>query len=264
MIKEFFQRIGNKRIKPVNIPIETETIEKILGYNFQDQILLVQAFKHRSYLILNNENSHQSNERLEFLGDAVLDLIVTEHLYQNYPEEAEGILSKKKSVLVSRQVLGGITEQLGLGAFLLVNKGEEKTGGRNRLSNLANLFEAILGSIYLDGGLENATEFVNKFLINRKNEFLAKATYFNYKSTLLEYSQAKGWGIPVYETAQETGPDHNKQFEVVVTVHKRWSAKGRGKSKKKAEQHAAKNVLKKIKAAKSVINKAEVDVEVIP
>jgi len=254
MIKKFIQRIGtikNPQHHSSNDQIlDIESIENKIGYKFRNKNLLIQAFKHRSFLVLNNEDSNQSNERLEFLGDAVLDLIVTDHLYAKFKNEAEGTLSKKKSVLVSRQVLAGLTNSSGLGNYLLVNKGEEKTGGRQRQSNLANLFEAILGSIYLDGGLVSATDFVEQFLISRREEFLARSSYFNYKSSLLEYSQAKGWGIPSYRTVEELGPDHDKQFKVVVTVDNYWIAEGSGKNKKKAEQMAAKNVLEKIKSVK--------------
>ena len=247
ILKKFLRRISSDKDEN-NFPLEIDEIEDIIEYTFKNKLLLVQAFKHRSYLTLNNEESVNSNERLEFLGDAVLDLIVTEHLYNVFPTEKEGDLSKKKSILVSRQVLGNITESLNLGNYILINKGEEKTGGRTRLSNLANLFEAILGAIYLDGGLKNASSFVEKFLSVKREEVLARTKYFNYKSSLLEFSQAKGWGIPIYQVVAESGPDHDKYFEVLVTADDQWKATGKGRSKKKAEQMAAKNVLKKIKS----------------
>ncbi|MBN1407450.1 MAG: ribonuclease III [Calditrichaceae bacterium] len=247
MLKKFLQRISSDA-DDSKLPLRVNEIEDIIEYNFKNKSLLVQAFKHRSFLTLNNEESVSSNERLEFLGDAILDLIVTEHLYNVFPDEKEGDLSKKKSVLVSRQVLGSITESLNLGAHLLINKGEEKTGGRKRLSNLANLFEAILGAIYLDGGLKNASAFVEKFLFVKREELLARTKYFNYKSSLLEYSQAHGWGIPLYQVVSESGPDHDKYFEVLATADNHWKATGKGRSKKKAEQIAAKNVLRKIKS----------------
>ena len=247
ILKKFLHKIGSNKAQN-NLPLRVRDIEDIIGYTFKNKPLLVQAFKHRSFLTLNNEESVNSNERLEFLGDAILDLIVTEHLYNVFPGEKEGDLSKKKSVLVSRQVLSGITDSMNLGRFLLINKGEEKTGGRTRLSNLANLFESILGAIYLDGGLKQACAFVERFLIVRREEVLARTKYFNYKSSLLEYSQAKGWGIPHYQIIDESGPDHDKHFEVLVTADNYWKAKGKGRSKKKAEQMAAKNVLRKIKS----------------
>lgn len=246
ILKKILQRIGNGKVGAKS-PLPIKDIEEIIEYTFKDKSLLIQAFKHRSFLTLNNEKSVNSNERLEFLGDAVLDLVVTHHLYNVFSSEKEGDLSKKKSVLVSRQVLSNITDSMELGEFLLINKGEEKTGGRKRLSNLANLFEAILGAIYLDGGLNQATAFVERVLFTKREELLARKKYFNYKSSLLEYSQAKGWGIPSYQIIHESGPDHDKYFEVLVTADNYWKAKGKGRSKKKAEQVAAKNVLKKIK-----------------
>lgn len=249
IIKKFLQRIGNEKAM-VKAPFQLSDIEDIIEYTFKDKSLLIQAFKHRSYLTLNNEESANSNERLEFLGDAVLDLIVTDHLYHRFNKEEEGDLSKKKSVLVSRPVLCGITENINLGNYLLINKGEEKTGGRKRMSNLANLFEAVLGAIYLDGGLKPAKAFIERFLFIKREELLARAKYFNYKSALLEYAQARGWGIPTYDVVRESGPDHDKYFEVLVTANNHWRAKGKGRSKKKAEQMAAKNVLRKIKSGK--------------
>ena len=251
IFKKILQKIGSDN-DDSNLPLRIKEIEDIIEYTFKNKLLLIQAFKHRSFLTLNNEESVNSNERLEFLGDAVLDLIVTEHLYNVFPKEKEGDLSKKKSVLVSRQVLGSITESLNLGKYLLINKGEEKTGGRTRLSNLANLFEAILGAIYLDSGLRNACIFIEKFLFVNREEVLARTKYFNYKSSLLEYSQAQGWGIPSYQIINESGPDHDKYFEVLVTADNHWKATGKGRSKKKAEQIAAKNVLQKIKSNKAL------------
>jgi ribonuclease-3 len=246
MIKNIFQRIGNTLNDRTKFPIKIKPLEKKIRYTFQNKNLLIKALKHRSYLSLTREKDFESNERLEFLGDAVLDLIVTEHLYNNYNTQDEGFLSKRKSILVSRHVLGQITDELNLGEYLLINKGEEKTGGRSRRSNLANLFEAVLGAVYLDGGYQSAEKFVNKFLLKRRDEFLEKNIYSNYKSELLEYSQSKGWGIPKYRTVGETGPDHDKKFVVLVSVNKLWQGKGKGRNKKQAEQIAAKNVLSKI------------------
>ncbi len=231
--------------------IKTDEIEKRINYKFQNKTLLTLAFKHKSYLNLSQEKSYYSNERLEFLGDAVLDLIVTEYLYKKFPKENEGILSKKKSVLVSRSVLGKIIQNLFLGQFLLLDKGEEKTGGKNRHSNLANLFESILGAVYLDGGFEKAREFVKKFLLQKSDDYLSKETYQNFKSDLLEYAQGKRWGAPLYRVINETGPDHNKIFHVEVTVNNRWKAKGSGASKKKAEQEAAKKLIRFIHSEKN-------------
>jgi ribonuclease-3 len=245
MIKRFFQKIGIRKNNS-DLPVDLAMLQNRIEYSFLNEDFLIQALKHRSYLSISSEETYQSNERLEFLGDAVLDLIVTEHLYRHFPKHKEGDLSKKKSVLVSRQVLARIVDNLDLGEFLLMNKGEEKTGGRDRQSNLANVFESILGAIYLDGGFQKASEFVKKFLISNRDNFLTENKYFNYKSDSLEYSQAKGWGIPKYRVVHESGPDHSKRFVVLVSVNNMVNGKGLGNSKKKAEQIAAKNALCKL------------------
>jgi len=234
--------------EPAGPSIKIDEIEKRINYKFQNKKLLTLAFKHKSYLNLTQEKSYYSNERLEFLGDAVLDLIVTEYLYNKFPTESEGILSQKKSVLVSRSVLGRIIQNLLLGQFLLLDKGEEKTGGKNRHSNLANLFESLLGAVYLDGGFKKAEEFTDHFLLQKSDEYLSKESYQNFKSALLEYSQGNHWGAPVYRVVNEIGPDHDKVFHVEVTVNKRWKATGIGASKKKAEQEAAKRLMRMVQA----------------
>jgi ribonuclease-3 len=225
--------------------IDTEALQKVIGYQFKNHELLIQAVSHRSYYI-DSEKQLYSNERLEFLGDAVLELIVTEFLYNTFKQENEGYLSQKKAILVSRKVLGKISQELGLGAFLILNKGEEKTGGRTRLSNLANLFEALLGAIYLDSGYQAAREFVNNLLLGRQKELLKTRTFFNYKSFLLEFVQAHNWGAPQYSVIEESGPDHQKSFLIEVHVNKEWHAQGQGPNKKTAEQLAAKAILKKM------------------
>ena len=245
MLKKILERIGFPT-ETKELPIPSAEIEKKIDYRFKNKVLLFKALKHRSYLNVTHESNIESNERLEFLGDAVLDLIIADHLYHAFPGEDEGKLSKKRSVLVSRPVLAQITEEIGLGEFLLLDKGEEKTGGRKRLNNLANLFESVLGAIYLDGGLKAAEDFVNRFIIQNRERLLNVKRYHNFKSELLEKAQSKGWGNPVYQIVHESGPDHNKQFVVRVNVNKRWIAKGVGSSKKKAEQLAARNALKKL------------------
>ncbi len=245
MLKNVLLRLGLVKHKK-DLPIPIHEIEDKIKYHFQKPELLLKAFKHRSYLNITHESPIESNERLEFLGDAVLDLIIADHLYHSYQKEDEGKLSKKRSILVSRPVLAQLTEEIGLGAFLLLDKGEEKTGGRKRLNNLANLFESVLGAIYLDGDLKEARHFVERFLIQNQERLLSVKRYHNYKSELLEKAQSKGWGNPIYQIVHESGPDHNKQFVVRVKVNNKWLGKGAGSSKKKAEQLAARNALKKL------------------
>ncbi len=247
MIKSIFKKIGYPKTDyATEVPFDREAIETILNYSFRDIRKLMHALKHRSFLSVTNEENSASNERLELLGDAVLELIATEDLYHAYPREDEGTLTKMRAVLVSRRVLGTIAAELGLGKFLLLNKGEEKTGGRMRPSNLANLYEAILGAMYLDGGYAPARQFVQDTLLKGKETWLAKESYFNYKSDLLEFSQARGWGPPLYKVEEATGPDHNKSFRMAVEIPQHGTAYGEGKSKKKAEQNAAKALLEKL------------------
>lgn len=223
--------------------IDIDKLQKTIRYIFKNNELLIKAVSHRSNFSQSQSQIAHSNERLEFLGDAVLDIIVTDFLYRTFPKENEGSLSQKKSILVSRKVLGKISDDLGLGEFLILNKGEEKTGGRKRLNNLANLFEALLGAIYLDGQMIAAEKFVSFFLLNQQKSVLATSVFFNYKSMLLEFSQARNWGVPHYGTIKENGPDHHKEFLVTVEVHDNLAGRGKGFSKKSAEQQAAKNAL---------------------
>ncbi len=252
MIKSILRKIIPVAIaQPRNEDNGFSPLEQRIHYLFRDKELLRHAFKHRSYLNITQEKATASNERLEFLGDAVLDLVVTEHLYKRFPQEDEGRLSKKKSVLVSRRALGNIAAELNLGEYLFLDKGEEKTGGRKRLSNLANLFESLLGAVYLDGGYEQAMKFVNRFLLSQIEDVLAKTSYLNYKSELLELSQARGWGVPDYLTVEEYGPDHRKEFVVAARIKsKKLESKGKGLSKKRAEQMAARNMLRKLTKTK--------------
>ncbi|MFC2087993.1 ribonuclease III [Calditrichota bacterium] len=228
------------------IDFDFNQIEHTIDYRFNNKKLLLKAFKHRSYLSISKENQLESNERLEFLGDAILDHATTIFLYTTYPQKTEGQLSQMKSVLVSRPVLAEICKNLNIGRFLLIDRGEEKTGGRSRKSNLANLFEALIGAIYLDGGFRAADQFLNNTLLINFKEILEKKKYFNYKSILLEYSQSKGMGSPIYSTIVESGPDHDKKFVIEVGLNSKQNAKGTGRSKKVAEQEAARNLLKKI------------------
>jgi len=225
------------------------------GLNFSDPILLITALKHRSFLNVTNEPRTSSNERLEFLGDAVLDLIVTHFLYEKFPNKTEGQLSKIKSILVSKPVLADVAVQISLGNLVLINWGEEKTGGRQRQSILADAFEAIVGAIFLDMGLSKATEFVQEHLLKDFQKIVKKGLYKNYKSGLLEYSQKLGKGLPEYRVIEESGPDHAKEFYVEVWINGGKMGEGKGKSKKTAEQRAAQNALKQIGKKKGKIHK---------
>jgi ribonuclease III len=243
MINSFIDKIfKSKEIHQYNF--HSDQIEKIINYKFLNKSLLFKAFKHRSFLAISNEPYIESNERFEFLGDSILGQVTTDFLFHKYPKETEGALSQMKSILVSRSVLSDICQDLGLGEYLLIDKGEEKTGGKKRLSNLANLYEAIIGAIYLDGGYKPAEKFITKSLLNNSKNILNKKKHYNYKSILLEYSQSKGMGSPLYKIINESGPDHAKFFVIQVSINDAQKAKGEGLSKKLAEQNAARNLLK--------------------
>ena len=211
LVSKILLQFRGRRIEPINYA----AIEKAIHYRFKNNQLLHTAFLHPSYLTDLKDHSYQSNERLEFLGDAVLDLVVTEFLYRSRPDSREGELSKVKSVLVSRNVLAELVLKMELGQYLLINRGEEKTGGRQRTSNLANLYESLLGAIYLDGGLLAAQTFINRSLIKWHRQLLNHQDFINYKSILLEYSQKHGPTTPVYHLIEESGPDHDKKFDLV-------------------------------------------------
>ena len=220
--------------------------EKTFEIHFLNSDLIKTALKHRSFLNITNEPRIYSNERLEFLGDAVLDLIVTQYLYEKFPKKTEGELSKVKSILVRKSVLADIATKISLGNYILINWGEEKTGGRNRQSILADTFESVIGAIYLDKGLAVTDDFVKKYLLSDFKKIVKTELYRNYKSILLEYTQSKGNGMPIYKVVDESGPDHAKNFLIEVFISDKKMGEGQGSTKKIAEQEAAKQALKKL------------------
>ncbi len=215
-------------------------LEKSLGYKFKDPALLETALTHSSYA---NEFSTESNERLEFLGDAVLGLVVACLLYDHYPNASEGNLSKQRSAIVSRVNLARFTKELGIDRQIILGKGEERTGGRERESNLAGAFEAIIGAIYLDGGYRKVFKVISKLLRNSIDE---KDIFTDYKTKLQELAQKKYRQIPRYRVVHEEGPPHKKWFHVEVKVMRRVLGEGMGSNKKEAEQSAAKEGLSKL------------------
>jgi len=242
MYKRLLRLLRGRRASPVVL----SSVERIIGYTFTHPEFLLQALTHQSYLANSKGPDLSSNERLEFLGDAVLELIVTRFLYDKFPENREGELSKVKSILVSRRVLSRIVSDLQLGKYLLMNRGEEQTGGRTRASNLANLYESVLGAIYLDGGLKPACRFIEQTLLSVYEHIMADERNVNYKSVLLEYAQGKKVGVPHYHLVGDTGPDHEKLFTVEVNLNSGEVATGRGRSKKLAEQEAAQELIRKV------------------
>lgn len=210
-------------------------------YRFNDPGLLKQAMTHRSSLEQNETGL--SNERLEFLGDSVLGWIVTDVLYHLFPECNEGELTRAKSMIVSRENLAKQATQVNLGRYLILGTGEERSGGRVRRSILANAYEALLGAIYLDGGIEDVKRIISTHLLGDVETLIDSKYHHNYKSWLLEHIQAVHKCAPKYHILNETGPDHRKEFSVEVMLNGDSLGTGHGKSKKKAEQAAARDAL---------------------
>ncbi len=219
--------------------------EKKIGVEFKDLNLLVQAFCHRSYLNENPDFDLGQNERLEFLGDAVLELVVTSYLYFKYPEETEGKLTTWRAALVNTKEIGDTANELGFEKFLLLSKGEKSEKGKARLCILANTFEAFIGALYLDRGYEEADVFIKKYLISRLEKIIDEGSYRDPKSELQEKIQEKSNITPHYEVIKENGPDHRKNFVIGVFVGKKKIGEGKGNSKKEAEEEAAKQALDK-------------------
>lgn len=222
-----------------------EDLEKILGFSFKDKNLLKTAFIHRSYLNEHPEEELPHNERLEFLGDSVLGFIVSEHLYQKYPKHPEGDLTNFRSSLVNARTLAQVSKKLSLGAFLLLSKGEEATGGRERQYILANTFESLLGAIYLDSGIEPAHKLVSQQILPELENIISKKLYKDFKSAFQELAQEKRNVTPTYKVLSEEGPDHNRTFTVGVFLNEEKIAQGNGKSKQLAEQVAASEAIAK-------------------
>ncbi|MDO8663244.1 MAG: ribonuclease III [Candidatus Wildermuthbacteria bacterium] len=218
-------------------------LEKRLDIKFKNKDLLTQAFCHRSYLNENPDFYLSQNERLEFLGDAVLELVVTEYLYQEYPKKPEGELTNWRAALVNAKILGDLAKELKFDDFLLLSKGEAKELGKSRQYILANTFEALVGAAYLDLGYKKIKEFIEKNLIKKLPMIIANELFRDAKSTFQEQSQERAKITPIYKVLEEWGPDHAKQFIIGVFLDKELVAKGEGMSKQEAEESAAKNAL---------------------
>jgi len=223
--------------------MDLSNLEKEIKIQFKDRQVLQSAMTHRSYLNENRKWPLPHNERLEFLGDAVLELIITEHLYRNYPNP-EGDLTNLRSALVNYKMLSEIASTIGLESYILLSKGEAKDVGRARQVILANAMESLIGAIYLDSGFEVVAGFINEFIISRLEGILTEGKILDPKSKFQELTQEKLGVTPNYKVLAEWGPDHNKNFEVGVFVADRQIAKGVGPSKQEAEIAAAENGLK--------------------
>ncbi len=218
-------------------------LQKQIGVRFLDLSLLEQALTHRSYSHVTSRNRDASNERMEFLGDSVLGLAVSQFLYLQFPDRPEGALSKMKSLLVSRKVLSEVSRDNGFGEFILLSGEESDMGGRDRDSILADSYEGVIGAIYLDQGYRAASKFIEGTLLAEINEILKDEEHTNYKSLLQEYVQSRRLSHPVYRVHAEDGPEHEKEFVVDVVVKGEVWGQGRGKNKKDAEQAAAREAI---------------------
>lgn len=226
--------------------MDLEKLESLISYQFQNKDLLREALTHRSYLNENPRWNLPHNERLEFLGDAVLELATTEALFEQFPNDPEGKLTTIRAALVNYQMLAALSGKIQLEDFLLMSKGEAKDTGRARAVILANAMEALIGAIYCDGGYAEAQKFVAQFILPETEEVLKKKLYRDPKSQLQELSQAKLKVTPSYKLLEERGPDHQKLFLVGVYVGKEKLAEGEGYSKQEAEVEAARKALEKI------------------
>jgi ribonuclease-3 len=219
--------------------------EAIVHYKFRDSELARQALTHRSYLhsLPDKDKGGESNERMEFLGDSVVGLVVNEFLYRKFTSLREGELTKMKSLLVSRVILSRTAKDMGLGDYILLSEAETGSGGRDRASILADTLEGVIGAVYLDGGLEPARRLTERLLLRQVHEILSDANLANYKSMLQEYVQGEFKTHPQYRISSELGPDHEKVFTVEVVVNQKVLGRGHGNNKKEAEQEAARDAL---------------------
>ena len=216
-----------------------DSVQKMIGINFEDKELIRKALTHRSYLNENRGEDLENNERLEFLGDAVLELIISDHLFHTYPDNPEGDLTSFRSAAVRTESLAEESRKMGLGEYLRMSKGEYESGGSDKDYLLANTYEAILGAIYLDQGYEACKKLIYETLLTKLDDIIKNRSDIDSKTKIQELTQSLYKVTPVYEVLKEEGPDHDKTFTVVVKVEDRVIGEGIGSSKQKAEEQAA-------------------------
>ena len=219
-------------------------LQELIGYHFQDEKLLITALTHRS--CLNEPGVTESYERLEFLGDAVLEMLISVYLFNKYPDKQEGYLTAARSATVRTEALSKINIDNGINNYIIMSKGEEATGGRQNTSILEDIIESLIGALYCDGGLEASRSFFENFILPNAKEIISEDQLKDAKSLLQERVQSKGFTSPIYRTIKETGPDHDKTFDIMVSVNGKEITNGTGKSKQEAEQNAAKRALELI------------------
>ena len=222
---------------------DNKVFEQKVGVVFKDKDLLQKAFTHRSYLNENPELALEHNERLEFLGDAVLEIVVTEHLYKTYSKKPEGELTMWRAALVNSKMLAEVAKELDLGEYLRLSRGEAKEEGKARDYILANTTEAVIGALYLDQGLKICEKVIEQYILSKLPRVLEEKLFEDSKSRFQELAQEEVGITPDYQVLKEWGPDHNKRFRVGVVLGKNTIAEGEGTSKQEAEQDAARNAL---------------------
>ena len=219
-------------------------LETAIGYRFKNISLLQNALAHSSYANERWHNSLMSNERLEFLGDSILGMTVADYLYRNFPDRPEGELTRMRADMVCERTLAAVADRIGLGQHLLLGHGEEQGGGRNRASILADAVESVIAACYLDGGFESAANFIRSFILC--DVPVKQLHNVDYKTTLQELVQQKKNQVLTYKLTGESGPDHDKQFQVEVSLNGKTVGQGTGRSKKKAEQDAARMAIEQL------------------
>lgn len=218
-------------------------LEERIGYTFKNKDNLILAITHSSYANENKSTGQKNNERLEFLGDSVLNLVITEALFTNYANLTEGEMTKARASIVCEASLLKCSNSMGIGKYLLLGKGEELTGGRARISILSDAFESLIGAVYIDGGIKYAREFITEVMNQLISDSVNGAVFMDYKTELQEILQKDGDHRIIYEIVEERGPDHNKIFVSQLIIGDIVKGIGEGKSKKEAEQNAAKSAL---------------------
>ncbi|MAG12251.1 ribonuclease III [bacterium] len=227
--------------------IDFSVFEKKINVTFKNKNLLKQAFTHRSYINEHSREGLSHNERMEFLGDAVLELVVTEYLFKKYPQKTEGDLTAYRAALVNTTTLSNTAQEIGMNDYLLLSRGERQDKGRARQYILANTFEALIGALYLDQEYDKAAQFIAEYLFPQLENIVAERLWQDAKSKFQEKAQEVNNITPNYKVLEESGPDHDKIFVVGVFLNNTLVAQGEGSSKQNAEQHAAQNALEKRK-----------------
>ncbi len=249
--RDLFHKLKTKFSGKQRVSVDRQLLDKLqseIGYRFKDPAVLVRALSHRSYASDGQQepNHNSSNERLEFLGDAVLSLVVNEFLFQHYPDKREGALTKMKSVIVSKTILSMYAKRNNLGSFILMSEHAHRAKVGETESVLADALEAVFGAVFLDGGFAAARSCIRSILLSDLGDIFYNEDNINYKSLLQEYIQALHKVPPRYRVSSTRGPEHNKEFAVEVSIQGNVLGAGAGKTKKLAEQEAAKTAYKKL------------------